>query len=627
MQYFALLRTTMFARMRFGISTALVYGVFFLLGISIISGFLFIYNNQSQARNITTFSDTLTDSAPGEYSNHTIEFQLDVAVPAGGYIRITPEDGAFTIPAVDFDIDQVELFVAPPSLGYTVRAASSTADATYDGIAITTGTSGNVLYTLNASAGISAGSDVRIKIGTHTTNSTTTDVGVLNPVATGTRQILIEAGGGASDATARALVAIIDSVGVGPVDTTEEIPPVRFNGAPTGTLSGTVTGVEISLETDEFARCRFSTASGTPFLSMTDEFTVTGSIFHSLVRTGLSADTTYTFFVRCIDDENNYNIDDYEITFTIPPPPEGTPGDGDDGSDGEDDGSGSGDDGSGDGTTGGDEDSDESGGGTRGGGGGGGGTNSDDDVYESGDATVIISGYSFPSSKVSILVDGDIADTVTANSAGVFSVTLDAIARGVYSFGAYATDRSNVKSSTFSTTFTVTGSRVSTLSNINLMPSISVAPNPVDVGATVTFSGYAIANSTITIETQQDKNGTSPKTLTATSDGIGKWSATQSTAGFAKDKWKVRAKSAQIEGSISTNFSQYTYYAVGTAAVPPTGNNSDLNRDGKVNLIDFSILLFHWNTNGGASDPPADINRDGRVSLTDFSIMIFNWTG
>jgi hypothetical protein len=54
---------------------------------------------------------------------------------------------------------------------------------------------------------------------------------------------------------------------------------------------------------------------------------------------------------------------------------------------------------------------------------------------------------------------------------------------------------------------------------------------------------------------------------------------------------------------------------------------SDLNRDGKINLIDFSILIFWWQTNGGDSDPPADINGNGRVSLEDFSILLFNWTG
>jgi len=57
---------------------------------------------------------------------------------------------------------------------------------------------------------------------------------------------------------------------------------------------------------------------------------------------------------------------------------------------------------------------------------------------------------------------------------------------------------------------------------------------------------------------------------------------------------------------------------VQTCALPIYGQAStpsDLNRDGFVNLIDFSIMIFWWQTNGGDSDPPADINGNGSVSL------------
>ncbi len=585
--------------------------------------------HQTHARYVSTFRDTISNSAPGEYSNHTIEFQLDTDIPAGGYVKITLGDGDFDIPTSTFDIDQAELYVAPPSLGYSLRSATNTADATYDGISVSYGSDAEVIFTLNSTAGISSGSDVRVLLGSHTTNSTTTDTGITNPSATGTQPVYIEAGGGSEAAYARALIGLVDQVGVGPVDTRETVPPLRSNGLPSGELSGLVTAAEITMETDEFSMCRYSYASGTPFYSMGNQFANTGSVYHSFVATGLLPETSYVIYVRCIDDENNFNVDDYEIAFSIKPLPEGEPGGGDDESTGgSGSGSGTGGGGSGGGSSSGGSNSSESGsGGARGGGAGGGGLD-DDKPYESGDARVAISGYAFPGSRVTVLVDGTAVETgISAGSNGSFSYTIDAIARGVYTFGVFALDRDSTKSSTFTTTFSVAGARESTLSNVNLMPTIKVAPNPVDIGAQVVFSGYAIPNSTVTIETEQDKRG-SPKTLTATSDSSGRWSASQSTAGFAKGTWKVRAKSVQTGGSLlSTNFSQYTSYGVGGATPALTGSNSDLNRDGKVNLVDFSILLFHWNTDGGKSDPPADINRDGKVSLTDFSIMIFNWTG
>jgi hypothetical protein len=49
--------------------------------------------------------------------------------------------------------------------------------------------------------------------------------------------------------------------------------------------------------------------------------------------------------------------------------------------------------------------------------------------------------------------------------------------------------------------------------------------------------------------------------------------------------------------------------------------SADLNDDGKVNVIDYSILTpLFFSTN--PSNPRADINKDGVVNLTDFSIMV-----
>jgi len=590
------------------------------------------------AGTIQEYKNTISSSAPSAYSNQTIEFKTTVAIPAGGFVRFIPDDGDFTIPAINFDHENVELAVATSS-GYVNRSATSSASASEDGVTITSGSSGQIEVTLNSSVGIPQNAYVRLRIGDNTTNATSSDLGLLNPPAIGTYSFLIEAGDSGTTARSRGLVAIVDAVSVLPIDTREFDPPIRFNGAPSGTISGTTQNVVISLETDEFAKCRYSTASGTPYLSMGNEFTSSYRTVHP-ITIAVATSTTYTFYVRCIDDEDNENTDDYVISFTVPAFPDGVPGD-----DGDNEGEGSGTgDGSGDSDpgTGDPSGGDSSSGGSSGGGGGGGGgggtgaSSGGDDggggfegvgkPYQSGDGRVIINGYAFPRSTVYILVDGEVADTVTASSQGDFSITLDEIARGAYTFGVYAIDRQSVRSSTFSTTFTVTGGRGSTLSNINVMPSIKITPNPVTPGQTLTVSGYAIPNAVVTLENQQDKSSISLKTFTTTSDANGAWSTTIDTTGFRNGTYKVRAKAKQESGDlVETNFSGYTFYGVGQAADVP--RSSDLNRDGKVNLIDFSILLFHWNTNGGNSNPPADINGDGKVSLTDFSIMIFNWTG
>lgn len=52
---------------------------------------------------------------------------------------------------------------------------------------------------------------------------------------------------------------------------------------------------------------------------------------------------------------------------------------------------------------------------------------------------------------------------------------------------------------------------------------------------------------------------------------------------------------------------------------------ADLNCDQKVNITDFSILMYYWQKQG--SGIKADINKDGIVNLVDLSIMFYWWTG
>jgi len=61
--------------------------------------------------------------------------------------------------------------------------------------------------------------------------------------------------------------------------------------------------------------------------------------------------------------------------------------------------------------------------------------------------------------------------------------------------------------------------------------------------------------------------------------------------------------------------------------IPPatTCNGADFNHDGKVNSIDFSILLAFWHTNKPFRNPCVDINHDGQVNSVEFSILMYQW--
>ena len=61
-------------------------------------------------------------------------------------------------------------------------------------------------------------------------------------------------------------------------------------------------------------------------------------------------------------------------------------------------------------------------------------------------------------------------------------------------------------------------------------------------------------------------------------------------------------------------------------AAPVCNKNGDINNDKKVNIVDFSIMLYFWKQSN-PSNSCADINKDGIVNLFDFSVMLFWWTG
>ncbi len=642
--------------MRIGHARVCIVGIWWLL---LICMGWYIYADRVAAQvHIESYRDTLSTSAPGLLSNHTLEFTTQVQLPPGARFQLTPPSGFSVVDDPLFGTRNVELYV-----NGTARPATGTSVVGYDEVEITTGSPGQIRYTLDPTlSGIPAYAQLELRVGNHTassaqsyvattttatTTSTTTvpgDIpGIENSTATGTHRVNLRIYEG-TNLLARAgfVVWLIEQVTAGPADTRLTYPTILTEGQPDGNVSGDVRAVEVSVRSDRFAICRYATEPGVEYEDMSGEFDREDFwVFHTFTI-DVNPDTDYTFYVRCNDPEDNINDEDYEISFYVTEEPAGEPdpdGDIDSGGTGGGDGqAGEGDGGSASGPGAGDEDTEDEpasspGGGSGGGGGGGSGTSGtgagggfEDEPapFESGDARIIINGFAYPGSEVVILVDSVQYDQTTANADGRYDITIDGIARGVYTFGVYSVDNSGTRSSTFSTSFTVTGARTSSLSNINVPPSVAVNPDPVDPGQDVTFSGYALPDADITIEHETEGSAASRQTFTTTSGADGAWSYTADTSSYPPGPHRLRVRAEQPDGA-RTNFSNYIRYGVGEDVGGEV--TADLNQDGRVDLIDFSILLFWWETDGGDSNPPADINQDGIVNLIDFSILLFNWTG
>ncbi|MEK7638661.1 MAG: DUF4215 domain-containing protein [Patescibacteria group bacterium] len=259
-----------------------------------------------------------------------------------------------------------------------------------------------------------------------------------------------------------------------------------------------------------------------------------------------------------------------------------------------------------------------SGGGGSSGGSSGGGGGSNRDL---GDTQINVIGRAYPSRTVNFLIDTESVGSVQSNSSGAFEFAAEA-SPGTATLGVWSTDTSGTRSITLNTTFDVTQGAITNINGVLLPPTIRVTNPNVIPGAAVTVSGQSVPNTTL--ELHVDNSTVIERTSVAAN---GSWSISLNTSQLSIAEHTLRARTVAGTPPLTSqsSFSSSLQLFVGIEGRATTP--SDLNRDGKINLTDFSILIFWWQTNGGDSDPPADINGNGRVSLEDFSILLFNWSG
>lgn len=92
------------------------------------------------------------------------------------------------------------------------------------------------------------------------------------------------------------------------------LPPVQVVAAASNSRGGV--GFDLTLDTDEDAICRYSTALGTPFDAMAGSFDNTGGSAHSTFVRTLEGSVT-TLAVRCRDGLGNTNGDDATVMIAV----------------------------------------------------------------------------------------------------------------------------------------------------------------------------------------------------------------------------------------------------------------------------------------------------------------------
>jgi len=230
-------------------------------------------------------------------------------------------------------------------------------------------------------------------------------------------------------------------------------------------------------------------------------------------------------------------------------------------------------------------------------------------------ATAIFKGKAYPGALVTILKDGMVATTFKVDSTGYFSRSLTGLPAKIYTFGIWAEDVRGRESLTLSYSISLIGGMKTTM-EIFLPPTFELNKTEVEQGEDLGMAGqtYPLSNLNIFVFFPTLTKKTS-------ADDKGDWSYKLDTTPLALGTHTSKVQSQTDEGEQSP-FSQTLSFSVAS----PEYQGADLSQDGKVNIIDFSILLYFWHSTA-PENIRTDINRDGIVNLVDFSIMMYQWTG
>ncbi|PLX21201.1 hypothetical protein C0584_03235 [Candidatus Parcubacteria bacterium] len=238
-----------------------------------------------------------------------------------------------------------------------------------------------------------------------------------------------------------------------------------------------------------------------------------------------------------------------------------------------------------------------------------------------GETKVIVRGKSYPNSDVHILLDGKVIGIARTDSLADFYFETDELAPGVSGFGFWSEDPVGLKSTLLSLTFRVTSGAVTNISGVYISPTIDIDKKTVKRGDDIMVFGNTIPESGVNVHINSPQEFIN--SVESTEDGA--WEFVFNTEPLEEEFHTAKAMFtiASEDTDLQSGFSKSISFFVGTVGGTAVCDEADLNADGRVNITDFSILLYHW----GTDNECADQNQNGEVDLIDFSVMMYYWTG
>lgn len=266
------------------------------------------------------------------------------------------------------------------------------------------------------------------------------------------------------------------------------------------------------------------------------------------------------------------------------------------------------------------------GGGSSSSGGGGGSSRSQSSASINNTAQVVFTGRAYPSSVVTVLVGAKTAATAVADGDGNFQVSVTGLAAGIHNFSLYSVDAKQIRSTLTRFPIELTRGVAGRIELIFIAPTIVADKSQVKRSESITFTGQTVPGARVELTIGSAK-------VVVTADARGAYAVTFDTSTLTERKYTATVR-ATVNKVSSTLSDPYTF-TVGKSTVLnvlPTNCKKvgDLNDDCRVNLVDFSILVFWFERPLSPEFTIREQDRlsgDGKVNLVDFSIMAFNWTG
>ncbi len=231
---------------------------------------------------------------------------------------------------------------------------------------------------------------------------------------------------------------------------------------------------------------------------------------------------------------------------------------------------------------------------------------------------IIFQGLAAPKSEVTLLMDLSLAGKTTASDNGQFALSVPSGYSSTLNFVLFFTDSNGLRSNPQN--FVVAPNQNPSFQNILLPPTLSGSHSKIKQGEALLLSGFGAPNTKVVMELLP-----TGQTIDTTTDSNGYYKVSLPTNNLEFGKYETRT-TLVADGLISKPSFRF-FFEVGKDNIifTPPEKCGDHNQDGKVNIVDFSILLYWYEKR----NPPnrIDCNKDNIINIYDISILMFNWTG